>query len=73
MHYIEHQVLEMDESMIQRCLFCGEVIANYNNVMFLGSPPKGWPAGSVFVTAGNPRHFTKELGVGETSESCAKV
>jgi len=73
MKYIKHLVVEMDESMVQRCLICGSTISDYRNTMWPSgqNPPTGYPAGEVFVSFGtNPTISCTELGEGETSENC---
>ena len=49
--YVKHQVINMDESMVQNCVLCGECISDYRNAMWPQNqkPPTGWPAGAVFV------------------------
>lgn len=47
----------MDESLIQRCVICGEEICNLNGAMMHpppapGDPLPSWPAGSIY-TSGN--------------------
>jgi hypothetical protein len=29
--FIEHFVTTMDDSMVQKCFFCGEIISDYRN------------------------------------------
>jgi hypothetical protein len=72
MNYIKHIVVDMDESNIQNCVICGLEIANYNGIVFIGDPPKGWPAGEVFITnyGVGVTHFTNQLSEGETSTPC---
>lgn len=56
--YIKHTVVDMDESMVQRCVLCGEVISDYrNSIAPEGTPPlKGWAAGDIYVSERkNPR------------------
>lgn len=55
--FIEHYVSDMDESMVQCCVFCGEIITDYSNAMWPNGQmvPKGFPAGLVYVYPGNPR------------------
>lgn len=71
---IEHQVVEMDESMIQRCVICGQVISDYNGCMQpAGSPPiKGFPVGRVYVTKDglNPTIYKTELDPFDPVEPC---
>jgi|GEM_PF-6525673 len=71
--FIEHQVSEM-EDLVQRCLICGEVIADYNGVMIhpaTSGKITGWAAGSVYISVlKNPTRFLKELGDDDVSESC---
>lgn len=58
--FTHHVVADMDESMVQRCVICGFVVSDYRNVMCpAGSPPsRGFDAGSIFVSGGNPRITT---------------
>lgn len=52
--YIKHEVVEMDENMIQRCVVCGCIISDYRNCAWPSdqSPPSGFVAGSVYVSGG---------------------
>ena len=69
--FIRHFVNEMDESMVQRCIFCGEVISDYQNVMWLGDlPPKGFAAGEVFEFPGNPTITSTTIGDDENFIKC---
>ena len=54
--YIKHTVIEMDESMVQYFVICGEIISDYRNAMWpSGQPaPKGYSSGEIFVQKGNP-------------------
>lgn len=58
--FIKHHTGELDESMMQRCIFCGEVISDYRNVMYPKEqgPPKGFAAGDIYVRKGNPKITT---------------
>jgi hypothetical protein len=58
--FIKHHVIDMDESMIQRCILCGEVICDYRDVTYRleDGPPKGFGAGNVYISkSGNPTVF----------------
>lgn len=71
--YTEHIVNEMDESMVQRCVLCGEVIEDYNGCSWPANqdPPTGWPAGSVFVMKnGGVTHLKRELDADDRSVKC---
>ena len=48
--FIEHTVIEIDETMIQRCVICGAVIDDYSNSMWPleQGPPKGYAAGNIY-------------------------
>ena len=51
--YTSHFVTEMDESMIQRCIYCGELISDYRGSM----TPEGQGTirgfdGKIFVSKG---------------------
>lgn len=54
--YKKHIVADMDNSMIQRCIICGEIISDYTNAMWPSgqSPPKGFGAGEVYISKGFP-------------------
>lgn len=55
--FLKHYVNDMDPTiMVQRCIFCGETISDYSNVMYplADGPPKGFPAGAVYVSKGFP-------------------
>ena len=64
LEYIEHYAGEMDEeTKIQRCIFCGLVIADLSCVM---SPdpdfkPKPWSIGSIYVRKQGIRTQTVKL------------
>lgn len=73
MDIIKHIVIDMDESMVQRCIICGEVISDYTNTMKpKGDPmPKGFPSGDVYVIKG--KGFTTSSTVlkeNETFKNC---
>lgn len=52
-NFIEHYVLDMDDSMVQRCVICGEVISDYSNSIWPtdSEPPRGFYEGHVYVSA----------------------
>ncbi len=58
--FIKHYVNDMDESMIQSCIYCGEVINDYRGVMYeiAFGPPKGFGAGDIFIKDGFPKCIT---------------
>jgi hypothetical protein len=61
MKFTQHQVLEMDSTMVQRCLICGEVISDYRGLMGpIDNPlPQGYAPGAVYKSdIGNPRITT---------------
>lgn len=60
--YIQHYVTEMDESMMQRCLYCGEVVSDYRNAMWPADqgPPRGFPTGELYVSVGFPTIITNQ-------------
>lgn len=70
--YLEHTVTELDDSGIQYCVKCSEIISDYRGtVSFDGSIPKGFAAGTVYVTVkGNPRITTTFLGENEIAYDC---
>ncbi len=61
-HYTCHHVNDMDESMVQNCIFCGETIIDYRETMVLeGSEPiKGFAAGDIYIRAGFPKILLPE-------------
>lgn len=71
--YIFHTVSEMDHTMIQKCTRCGEIICDYSNASWPSdqSPPKGFPAGGLWVSNSNPKIFTRILGSGERHKPCS--
>ena len=72
-NFIKHQVVDMDESMIQNCVLCGEEICDYSNASWPSGQgaPKGYPAGSVFVSIQtSPQQFTREISDRDTYENC---
>jgi hypothetical protein len=52
--YVEHHVNDMDETLLQRCVLCGEIITDYRNIMYRveDGPPAGFRAGPVYVSPG---------------------
>ena len=72
MKYIKHIVAEMDESLIQRCLICGEVISDYRNTMApVGTVISGFPQGPVYVSdSKNPQIFSSEISTIDSSTDC---
>lgn len=54
--YVEHYVMKMDGSLVQRCVVCGSVISNYTRTMqpVDTPPPRGFDEGSVYVRKGKP-------------------
>lgn len=67
--FTRHIVADMDASMVQRCLICGEIISDYRNAMWPNGqdPPKGWGSGPVYVLGGNPTTYMSEAAMAETS------
>ncbi len=65
--FIKHIVANMDGSMVQRCLICGEIISDYRNAMWPSgqSPPSGWGSGPVYILAGNPTTYMSESAISE--------
>jgi hypothetical protein len=61
---IRHYVNDMDETKVQHCLFCGEVVCDLRNIMYLldDGPPKGFAAGPVYVSSGNPKQLISQDG-----------
>lgn len=58
MKFIRHIVLEM-EDLVQRCLVCGQIVNDESNSVWpKGKKPKGWPAGRLYISEGQPRHYT---------------
>ena len=73
MKFVKHYVTDMDESMVQNCIFCGETISDYRNTMQpIGQPaPRGFPLGDVFVSdTKNPKIFVRELPAEDEFEKC---
>lgn len=70
--FTQHQVAEINESKIQHCIICGEIISDYSGVMFPEGEtiPKGFQPGNVFVSEGNPIEMKTTLLVGETFVNC---
>lgn len=76
MLYIKHHVGEMVD-LVQRCIICGEVIADYRNVMIHPPPTgpiKGWEAGPLYISQGtNPTTFRSDSfppGDGDNVVNC---
>lgn len=60
MDYIRHIVSELDETGVQRCIICGEIINDYRNLMWIkeDGPPKGFAPGVVIASsARNPKQL----------------
>jgi hypothetical protein len=74
-HFIRHIVKDMDNSLIQKCELCGEIISDYRfSEQPIGDePPRGFPSGSVFLTKGNPVFYTVILSPEDTFEDCIKT
>ncbi len=70
--FVKHYVNDMDESMVQNCIFCGETINDYRNTMWpLSQPaPKGFGAGEVYISKGNPTILTVILKEGTPFKNC---
>ena len=71
--YIRHIVFDMKDDMIQRCILCGEVISDYQNAMWPDGqpPPKGLPAGDIYVRAGSPAIYQTDEPI-EGFSNCKK-
>lgn len=71
--YVQHVVTEMDETRLQRCVICGEVITDYRQVLWAsGDPgPIGFGAGRVYVRKGCPT-ITTTITPDETVTPCTK-
>lgn len=54
--FIRHYVSALDESGVQRCVFCGATILDNRGLIGpAGSPPsKGYEEGYVYLSKGNP-------------------
>lgn len=73
MKFTKHIVADMDESLVQRCLICGEAISDYTNTMQpYGTPaPKGFAAGNIYISnTNNPRISTIEEPTEYEIENC---
>lgn len=73
--YIKHIVTDIDKSMIQRCIICGEIINDYTNAMWPQGQksPKGYSAGNVYVSKNiNPTIYLTDLVIGDNEfENCS--
>lgn len=69
--YVRHVAGEMND-MVQQCVICGTIISDYRNVMVPNgqSFPKGFPAGEIFVSEGNPTIMSRLLSDNETFTDC---
>lgn len=69
--YYRHTVLTMGPDLVQKCIICGEIISDYRNTMSpAGTPPaRGFAAGIVYVSDGNPRVTT----IGDPSDNYAVI
>ncbi len=71
--YIKHVVVDMDESMVQNCVLCGETICDYRGAVWPieQSSPKGWGSGDVFLSVKkNPTMMTSVLSNQDTFKPC---
>lgn len=69
--FVSHRVVEMDESMVQRCIYCGQMISDYSSSLWPSDqpPPKGFDAGEVYVAKGFPT-ITTSIQPFEEYTSC---
>ncbi len=69
--YVKHQVVKMDDSKVQRCVICGKVIADYNNVMVSDNGKiEGWKEGEIYIKDGQPIVITTIEPKGEIIVEC---
>lgn len=57
MAWVKHYVNDMEpDEMVQKCIYCWKKISDYRNTSSpVGSPPpKGFAAGEIYVSDGNP-------------------
>lgn len=73
--YTKHYVIDMDESMVQNCIYCGEIISDYRNAMIPRGQliPKGFPTGDVFVLKGNPTIYATSLQNNKFNQCTASI
>lgn len=82
MKYLRHQVVKMDESMVQCCVICGEVICDYRNVGRAFSitssgvlkedkwNPSGFNEGSVYISLERYPMKTCLIDFDDTFQDC---
>lgn len=60
---------------VQRCVICGEIIADHRNVLYPkdSGPPWAWPPGEIFTQGINPKSFFGQLPPGENAEDCGVI
>lgn len=68
--FIKHIVNDMDESMFQHCVMCGEIITDYRNSLWTGEAPKGWAAGEVYIRNGEPKFFSISVNDDDLVNDC---
>lgn len=60
MKFIRHIVLQM-EGLVQRCVVCGQIVDDERNSVWPeGMEPRGWQPGPLYISEGQPRHYTIE-------------
>jgi hypothetical protein len=72
--YISHEVKEMDESRLQKCIHCNAVMADFRYACWpLDQPaPKGWAPGRVLVY-GNTFHAESAAPEGLDIVKCEEL
>ncbi len=70
--YTRHVITNMDESRVQQCVICGDVICDYSNASWPSGQkaPSGWVAGDIYVSSGQPIIITKVILDFEETEDC---
>ncbi len=73
MIYTKHYLGEFDEeTRIQRCILCGEIIVDYSCAAWFGGgeAPKGWKEGDFYISGGCPQWLTSEINEDENFKNC---
>lgn len=77
--WTQHYVNAMDDSKVQKCIYCWKTITDVTNVLYSDAeqgPPNGFPAGEIFVSDGNPSTTTtldSDIGAADKLTDCRTI
>ncbi len=71
--FVKHFVDNMDETLVQACVLCNEIISNSQDAVFPEGyqVPRGFAEGDIFISRGNPDIYTKRLPKNSSFENCS--